>query len=174
MANKVVSLLGLAVPYNKLSVNPIPGLANMREKILPGAFKRSLESGRDVMMLWNHELKFIFGRTSVGTLKLRETSEGVQFENIPPDSQWAKDIIVSIDRKDVSNMSFGFRDSVEPIWTQEGKETIRNVVEATLFEISVVTFPVYPSSSVYTRSGHLEKNIERWNDLQERLEILRR
>src|SRR4030042_5818519 len=99
--NKVATLMGLAIPYNRLSVNPIPFLPDVKEKILPGAFKRSLESGSDVMMLWNHELKYVFGRTLRGTLKLNEDENGVSFENIPPDAQWVKDLIPSIKRGDI-------------------------------------------------------------------------
>lgn len=148
-------LMGTAVPYNSLSVNPLPGLPGIKERILPGAFKRSLESGRDVFMLWNHELKFVFGRTSRGTLRLKEDQNGVQFENDVPDAGWAKDLLPSIKRGDISNMSFSFEDNVAPSMTREGKEIVRNVRDATLYEISVVTYPAYESTSVYTRSGEL-------------------
>jgi len=153
--NKLARLSGTAIPYNALSVNPIPGLSGIRERILPGAFKRSLDSQNDVFMLWNHELKYVFGRTSRGTLRLKEDQNGVQFENDIPDAQWAKDLIPSIKRGDISNMSFSFKDNVEPSWTREGKEIVRNVRDATLYEISVVTYPVYESTSVYARSGEL-------------------
>lgn len=153
--NKTVTLLGIAIPYNSLSVNPIGDLPGIKERILPGAFKRSVESGSDIFMLWNHELKYVFGRTSKGTLRLREDPNGIMFENVPPDAQWAKDLIPSIKRGDISSMSFRFADNVEPSWTKEGKEYVRNVRDATLFEISVVTFPVYESTSVYARSSEL-------------------
>lgn len=151
--NKVTTLLGMAIPYNRLSVNPIEGLPNIKERILPGAFKRSVESGSDIFMLWNHELKYVFGRTSKGTLRLREDQNGVMFENVPPESQWVKDLIPSIKRGDISNMSFSFADNVGPTWTKEEGKNVRNVRDATLFEISVVTFPVYESTSVYSRSS---------------------
>jgi len=106
-------------------------------------------------MLWNHELKYVFGRTSNGMLRLKEDQNGVQFENLPPDVQWVKDLIPSIKRGDISNMSFSFKDNVEPKWTKEEGKNVRNVRDATLFEISVVTFPVYESTSVYSRNGDL-------------------
>jgi hypothetical protein len=151
--NKVTTLLGMAIPYNRLSVNPIKGLPNIKERILPGAFKRSVESGSDIFMLWNHELKYVFGRTSKGTLRLREDQNGVMFENVPPESQWVKDLIPSIKRGDISNMSFSFADNIDPTWTKEERKYVRNVRDATLFEISVVTLPVYESTSVYSRSS---------------------
>lgn len=151
--HNVVRLSGLAVPYNKLSDNPIPEMPKIKERILPGAFKRSVESGKDIMMLWNHELKYIFGRTSKGTLTLNEGSEGISFSNIPPESSWAKDLIPSIKRGDYSNMSFKFRDDVAPDWTLENGEYVRNVKAATLYEISLVPFAVYETTSIGARSS---------------------
>ena len=148
-----VRLKGLAVPYNQLSNNPISGMPKIKERILPGAFKRSIESGKDIMMLWNHELKYIFGRTSKGTLALNEGSDGVRFDNEPPDSNWVKDLIPSIKRGDYTNMSFSFKNDVPPQMTLENGEYVRNVREATLFEISLVTFAVYETTSVGMRSA---------------------
>lgn len=148
-----VRLRGLAIPYNQLSNNPIQGMADMKERILPGAFRKSLESGRDVMMLWNHELKYIFGRTTRNTLTLNEDERGVSFMNDPPDSNWAKDLLPSIKRGDYSNMSFSFKDDVKPDLTLEDGKYVRNVRQATLFEISLVPFAVYETTSVGLRGA---------------------
>jgi len=152
-----VRLRGLAIPYGELSDNPISGLrAGVRERILPGAFTKSLESGRDVMMLWNHELKYIFGRTKRGTLALNEDERGVSFTNSPPDSGWAKDLLPSIKRGDYSNMSFRFKDDVKADMTLEDGKYVRNVKQATLYEISLVPYAVYETTSVGLRgAGHL-------------------
>jgi len=151
--HNMIRLRGLAIPYDRLSDNPIPGMPKMKERILPGAFTRSLASGRDVMMLWNHELKYIFGRTSRGTLKLTEEHDGVHFENAPPDSGWSKDLLPSIKRGDYSNMSFGFTEDVRPQLTLENGEYVRNVSQATLHEISLVPYAVYETTSVGMRSA---------------------
>jgi HK97 family phage prohead protease len=151
--HNVVRLTGLAIPYNKLSDNPISNMPKVRERILPGAFKRSVEGDRDIMMLWNHELKYIFGRTSKRTLILNEGNDGVTFDNVPPESNWAKDLLPSIKRGDYTNMSFSFSDNVEPDWTLENGEYVRNVRDATLFEISLVPFAVYETTSIGQRSS---------------------
>lgn len=153
--NKIATILGTAIPYNKLSINPIKDFPDIKERILPGAFKHSVESGSDIFILWNHKLENILGRTSNGMLKLTEDQDGVQFENIPPDVGWAQDLVKQIKRKDIFNMSFGFTDNAEPLWTKEEGKYVRNVRDATLFEISVVPFPVYESTSVYARSAEL-------------------
>jgi len=152
--NKIATLSGMAIPYNKLSVNPIPGLPNIKEKILPGAFRHSVESDSEIFMLRNHDLNLPLGRKSNGTLRLKEDENGVQFENVPPPNVgYAKELIDLIKGGYISNMSFSFSDNVDPSWTREGKEYVRNVRDATLFEISVVTFPVYESTSVFARAS---------------------
>jgi hypothetical protein len=148
-----VRLSGLAIPYNKLSDNPIQGMPDIKERILPGAFKRSVESGQDIMMLWNHELKYIFGRTSKGTLALYDGADGVRFDNVPPDSNWAKDLLPSIKRGDYTNMSFKFTDDVKADMTLEDGKYVRNVSQATLYEISLVPYAVYESTSIGMRSS---------------------
>jgi hypothetical protein len=152
--DKVVTLRGTAVPYNKLSSNPIAGYPpELKERILPGAFKRSVESGANIFMFWNHEQKYVLGRTSKGTLRLTEDGGGIQFENNPPDAQWVKDLIPSIRRGDIANMSFGFQNDVAPTWTKEDGINVINVRAATLTEISIVTHPVYESTSVFSRGS---------------------
>lgn len=152
--DKVITLRGTAIPYNKLSTNQIPGYPpEIKERILPGAFKRSIESGANVFMFWNHEQKYVLGRTSRGTLKLKEDDDGIQFENNPPDVQWVKDLIPSIKRGDIANMSFGFQNDVAPTWTKEEGINITNVRAATLHEISIVTHPVYEATNVFSRGS---------------------
>jgi HK97 family phage prohead protease len=151
--DKEIRLGGLAIPYNRLSDNPIIGMPDIKERILPGAFTKSLESGRDVMMLWNHELKYIFGRTSRNTLELHETNDGVKFSNVPPESGWAKDLLPSIKRGDYSNMSFSFKDDVKAGMTLEDGRYVRNVSQATLYEISLVPNAVYETTHIGLRSS---------------------
>ncbi len=148
-----IRLRGRGIPYGELSDNPIQGMPDMKERILPGAFRKSLESGRDVMMLWNHELKYVFGRTSRKTLELSEDEKGVNFVNYPPDSNWAKDLLPSIKRGDYSNMSFSFKDDVRPYLTLEDGKYVRNVSQATLYEISLVPNAVYETTSVGLRAA---------------------
>jgi hypothetical protein len=63
-------------------------------------------------------------------------------------------MMMSIDRGDVDQMSFGFR-TVNDDWeiqTVDGEEVlIRMLLEAELFEVSPVTFPAYPDTSVSLR-----------------------
>ncbi len=148
---KPTKLEGLAVAYNRISDNPLPESPEIKEKIAVGAFKRSVEQD-DIKLLWQHDTKYILGRKRAGTLTLIENDDGIYFENVPPDVGWAKDLQVSIKRGDISNMSFKFS-GVAHYERMAGGNYLQIVDEVRLDEISIVTEPVYLSTSVYSRSA---------------------
>jgi len=139
-------IVGHAAVFNKLS-EPMWGF---REQIAPEAFKKSL--GRDdIRALFNHDANYVLGRNKAKTLTLNEDDQGLAIEIDPPDTQWARDLQESIRRGDISQMSFGFI-AVKDEWLHEkGKESIRTLLEVKLFDVSPVTFPAYPQTSVKVR-----------------------
>ena len=141
-------IVGYAAVFNSLSDD----LGGFREKIDPGAFKKALKKS-DTRMLKNHNADYVLGRKSAGTLKLKEDDNGLRIENLPPDTQWAKDLMISIDRGDINQMSFGFIIKEDKWEEKEGKETIRTLVKiAELPDVSPVTFPAYQNTEVALRS----------------------
>jgi hypothetical protein len=78
-----------------------------------------------------------------------EDSQGLYFENIPPDTSWYRDLEVSMKRGDVKEMSFGFQ-VIKDEWDAAYKK--RTLHEIRLLEISVVTFPAYPQTSAKVRA----------------------
>lgn len=139
-------IIGYAAVFNSLSED----LGGFREKIDPGAFANSINSD-DVRALWNHDSNYILGRNKSGTLTLAEDQRGLKIDITPPDSQWARDLMTSIERGDVSQMSFGFR-TVEQRWEGEYPDETRTLMEVQLFDVSPVTFPAYPDTSIGLRS----------------------
>jgi HK97 family phage prohead protease len=128
-------------------------LGGFTEKIAPGAFKESLSRGDDVRALLNHDANYVLGRTKSGTLELSEDKKGLRIVNAPPDTQWARDLQVSIDRGDIDQMSFGFvtrKDQWEE--DKETKKVSRTLLEVDLVDVSPVTFPAYPDTTVAIRS----------------------
>lgn len=141
-------IIGHAAVFNQLSED----LGGFREQIAPGAFSDAIKSD-DVRALWNHNADYVLARNLSGTLALVEDSRGLAVEIDPPDTQWARDLQVSIDRGDVNQMSFGF--SVRPNgqnWAKDDAgQVIRTLTRVRLFDVSPVTYPAYPQTDVGMR-----------------------
>lgn len=144
--NGLRKITGYAAVFNKLSDD----LGYFREKIQPGAFKNTIKAD-DIRALWNHDSNYILGRNRSGTLSLSEDDHGLKIEIDPPDAQWARDLMTSIERGDVDQMSFGFR-TITDSWQLVDGEDIRTLIEVKLFDVSPVTFPAYPDTEVGLRS----------------------
>jgi len=120
------------------------------ERILPGAFNEVL--GDDVRALFNHDPNLILGRSTSGTLRLSVDQEGLRYEIDLPDTQTARDLEKSIERGDVSQSSFAFQVG-EDKWVNEGDDEIREIIRFNrLFDVSPVTYPAYPDTTVAKRS----------------------
>lgn len=85
---------------------------DMYEIIRPGAATKVLAAKPDIKCALNHNRSFLFGRTKSGTASITEDNKGVRYEATPPDAQWAKDAMASIERGDIDGSSFTF--AVEP------------------------------------------------------------
>ncbi|MCE5270828.1 HK97 family phage prohead protease [bacterium] len=125
-----------------------------REKIQPGAFANSLKAN-DVRSFFNHDPNFVIGRMSAGTLSLLEDVEGLFMEAELPDTQWARDLAVSIERGDITGQSFQFR-VVAQAWKEPDKGgnqiAERTLIEVDLIEVGPVAVPAYPDTTVALRS----------------------
>ena len=140
-------IAGYAAVFNKRSQM----MFGMVEQISPGAFTKALASS-DVRALWNHNPDYVLGRQKAGTLRLEQDERGLRFENDPPDTQWARDLLVSIERGDVGEMSFSFLVKADE-WTTEGKIMVRTITEfEEVRDVSPVTFPAYRQAKLALRS----------------------
>lgn len=138
-------IIGYAVRWGQLS-HPIFGM--FQEKFERGAFTEALQNP-DVYASWQHDSREVLGRTP-STLQLIEDDLGLRYEIQPP--SWADKHVETIERGDVRGSSFIFR-SVKEEWDETGEMAIRSVTKAELFEVSPVTTPAYPQSSVGIRSA---------------------
>ncbi|WP_165250187.1 HK97 family phage prohead protease [Paludisphaera soli] len=125
----------------------------VREVIRPGAFRNALAERMDVRALIDHNSTLILGRTASGTLRLSEDARGLAVEIDPPDTQAARDLLVSIDRGDVSQMSFAFvpRKGGEVITTRMDGDlevTTVELIDLDLYDVSAVTYPQYPGTDI--------------------------
>jgi len=139
---------GHAAVFNQLSED----LGGFHEQIMPGTFAEAIERD-DVRALFNHDANFVLGRTVSKTLRLSEDARGLAIEIDPPDTQTARDLLVSMERGDITQMSFGF--SVRPggqDWAKDDDgRTIRTLKKVRLYDVSPVTYPAYPQTDVAVR-----------------------
>jgi len=120
-----------------------------REKIKRGAFAKTIKEA-DIRALMNHNENYVLGRNKAGTLKLREDDKGLAVEIDPVPATWADDLLKSMRRGDVNQMSFGFQ--VNKAENDYDKDE-RILTDVTLFDVSIVTFPAYPTTSAQVRSA---------------------
>jgi hypothetical protein len=145
-AGKQRKIIGYAAVFGALSGD----LGGFVEKIQQGAFAKTIGEA-DIRALFNHDANYVLGRSRAGTLRLWEDARGLGIEILVPDTQWARDLIVTMERGDVDQMSFSFR-VVRDAWAHTAEQSIRTLIEVELRDISPVTFPAYVQTIAQARS----------------------
>jgi|688.fasta_scaffold05233_32 HK97 family phage prohead protease len=139
-------LRGYAAVFNDASV-PLP----FKETIAPGAFRKTLSETPDVRLLINHE-GLPLARTKNGTLTLSEDGRGLFMDAVIADTTEGRDLYKLVERGDVDQMSFAFR-VIRQKWSED--RSTRTLTEVSLADgdVSVVTYPAYPTTSVEAREA---------------------
>jgi|15BtaG_2_1085339.scaffolds.fasta_scaffold12649_2 hypothetical protein len=138
------TITGHAAVFNQMSSD----LGGFREIIAPDAFSNVLND--DVRALVNHDPNLLLGRTTSGTLRLEQTEKGLQYSFDVPDTTYGRDLVISMERGDITQSSFAFTiedDSWET--TEDGEVRTINKVKQ-LYDCSPVTYPAYPTSDDLT------------------------
>lgn len=150
-----LKMTGHAAVFNRMSEN----LGWFREQVQPGAFKQTVKED-DIRALFNHDPNYVLGRNRSGTLLLSEDNLGLATEITVPDTQWARDLLVTVERGDVSQMSFGFM-TLEDRWERvEGLDgELRTLIRVRLLDVSPVTFPAYPQTDV----SAAKRSLDQWH-----------
>ena len=149
-------LEGYAAVYNRyseeLSFMGVP----FKEIIRPGAFRKVLEKNPDVTLLFNHDDGSVMATTSRGNLTLEENQTGLKFRaELFPDDWDSKRVYSKVKNGLIKQCSFAFAvgedgDDEKP---QKDGTFIREIHEiGYLADVSVVTRPAYPQTTVQARS----------------------
>lgn len=124
------------------------------ERVAPGAFTDAL--GDDVRALVDHETRLVLGRTTAGTLELREDSHGlwgrVKVNRADTD---AMNLYARVQRGDITQCSFGFDILEEDTEYREDGTVHWTIRKVKLYEVSVCTFPAYEDTGVVARKRDL-------------------
>lgn len=143
---------GHSAVFDKLSED----LGGFREKIKKGAFSRSIKAAAagtktEIKVLWNHNSDFPLASTYNGSLRLAEDDKGCPFDFDPMDTPVTNYFYEAIRTGVVHQMSFAFR-AVKDEWdNSDPKNPVRTLIDVDLIEISPVSFPAYPQTSVKVR-----------------------
>lgn len=144
---------GYAAVFN--SETDIAGL--WREVIAPGAFSDTLRND-DIMAYSAHDSARILGRTSSGTLRLREDGTGLSVEIDLPDTSDGRDVAELVRRRDLKGMSFGMIVRKET-WDETVNPPLRTIEAADLVEVSAVGRPAYGDTSLGLRSLEAARSV---------------
>lgn len=146
------TITGLAAIYNSRA-----DLGWFEEEIAPGAFDDAI-SVSDVRALFNHDPNLLLARQGSGTLKLSVTERGLEYEFDAPNTTVGNDLMVLMERGDVSQSSFAFTIAEGgQEWRKEERDgkniDVRRITKIDrLYDVSPVTYPAYEDTTAAKRS----------------------
>jgi uncharacterized protein len=142
---------GYAAVFNSLSDVIFEwDLGRFREKILPGAFRRTINN-QNVPLLVEHA-NLPLATTRAGTLLLAEDDHGLHYEStLEPSDPDVQRLVPKMRRGDLNKSSFGFI-ALQESMDESTKPRTRIIHEARLFDVSIVARPAYPATDARVRS----------------------
>lgn len=123
------------------------------ERIDPSAFVASLEEPGEITLLWNHDTSKPLARVRAGNLRIYTDENGLGFEATLPNTEDARTAHELIRSGVVTQCSFGFIVKQERYEKGPDGKPVRVITEADLREVSIVTFPANPATSVSARAS---------------------
>ena len=126
------------------------------EEIAVGACDNAL-SESDVRALFNHDANLILGRTGAGTLTVAIEGDAMVYQFDAPTTTAGNDLLVSLERGDIAESSWAFTVKKQE-WVEEEDEDghwnyLRRITEVgVIYDVSPVTYPANPGTSVAKRS----------------------
>jgi hypothetical protein len=150
MSSDGSTLQGIAARYDQESRD-----LGYSESIAPGAFTRTIKDNDEVLALVEHDQSKLLGRRSAGTLRLSESSEGLEFSIDVPQTTLGNDTREQIKRGDLQAMSFAFSldSSEDEVWTRSSTgRRERRLLNLRLHDISIVSSPAYERTALAVRS----------------------
>lgn len=141
------------------------------EEVAKGAFDRALGEGEDVRLLLEHDPRWVLGRTTAGTLRLSTDKRGLLVDADLPDTSYAADAAVSLERGDLDQMSFAFNvrsdaDGTGEEWSRlkDGSD-LRRLTDLHLSDVSIVAYPAYTGTDAALRCAEQRRAEHRTNQI---------
>lgn len=132
MAGKGLRFAGYASVFDRLDRGG--------DIVRPGAFRRSLERGRQVPLLWQHQPSRV-----IGTIEhLKEDGRGLQVIGRLYDDTFGRLLGHEMKRGMLGGLSFGYR-----VGAARRSGTHRDIDALDLIEVSLVRHPMQPLARVH-------------------------
>ncbi len=134
-------------------------IGEVDEVISRDAFSDSLND--DVVALFNHDMNMVLARSTggEGTLRMEIDEKGLKYTFRLGNQTYARDLEESIARGDIKGSSFAFTVREDQYERQDNGRYLRRIEKiGRLIDVSVVSVPAYPQTSVAMRDmiGALE------------------
>jgi HK97 family phage prohead protease len=148
---------GLTMSGHAAVFNTWTNIAGLfEERLAKGSFARTLREEPDVLALWHHQYDQVLGRTTAGTLRLWEDDIGLAYElDLDPRSPAGALALSTVERGDVSGMSFGFGVRAE-LWEDDDawERPRRTITDVSLWEITATPIPAYSTTTASVRADN--------------------
>lgn len=143
------------------------------ERIERGAFDGRLND--DVRFLVNHDPNLILARTKSGTGELFLDDDGnLNYRYETPNRTYARDIADAIRSGDIDQSSYAFTIEDEVWETRSDGKEVRTIKKyKRLFDVSPVTYPADPDTSVAKRSHEALKQEDKKEEKENKFIINR-
>ncbi|WP_455360015.1 HK97 family phage prohead protease [Streptomyces sp. SYSU K21746] len=152
--------VGHAAVFNSRTAIGNPLTWGFYEEIAAGAFTKTIAEG-DARFLVDHDTRLVVSRVSAGSLRLAQDQVGLAVDaDMDERLSYVGDLVVNLDNRNVTGMSFGFRVvkddwetvDVETVGGDKAEAELRIIREVQLYEVSAVTFPAYEDTDAGLRS----------------------
>lgn len=147
----LIKLGGLGIPFERVSLD----LGGFYEIITRDAVSISTINRSNPAALYGHDPNKPLGKAAAGTLRFWREESGIWYEfDLPIEISYARDLLVSVERGDISESSFGFRldfsqDDPPTDWsaTHNNLPLRRINTISEVFDFSPVVFPAYGNNT---------------------------
>ena len=149
----VLRVSGVAAPFNSDSAD-----LGFLERLQPGCFRKALERQDNAVLTFQHDDTHPMASVKTGTLELRETQAGLEFQAQLVDTSKARDMFAQVKAGLLDACSFVFtsnpEDGFTDSWQRDSDGTRRRFISSIgkLLDVSVVVGPAYQATSVAARS----------------------
>lgn len=141
----LVQITGAPIVYNA-PYSVLDAYGEFEERMHPGVANDVLAKQADVRFLFDHT-GLPLARTASGTLTLNDGTNELRFvANLDLRQQLANDLIIAIQRGDISQMSCGFVVGQDEWNSDYSKREVYRFQQ--LLDVSAVTYPASPTTSI--------------------------